>query len=102
MSELTEVELLWLENRIENRIRFGKPVEERVVDFTGASFRSGPAASSHTSDGHRMTSGRCYLALTLCVPSNRVSPTRRYLGSAPVQRAFCGFPAGPRSSAHCN
>ena len=32
MSDLTTVELLWLEKRIENRIRFGNPVSERMLD----------------------------------------------------------------------
>lgn len=32
MSDLTTVELLWLEKRIENRIRFGKPASEKIVD----------------------------------------------------------------------
>jgi hypothetical protein len=32
MSDLTEVELLWLKKRIENWIRFGRIAEERVVD----------------------------------------------------------------------
>jgi len=32
MSDLTQVELLWLEKRIENRIRFGHIAEERVLD----------------------------------------------------------------------
>ena len=32
MSDLTQVELLWLEKRIENRIRFGRAVEERILD----------------------------------------------------------------------
>ena len=32
MSDLTEVELLWLEKRIENRIRFGACVEEQNLD----------------------------------------------------------------------
>ena len=31
-SDLTTVELLWLENRIENRVRFGHSVSERFVD----------------------------------------------------------------------
>src|SRR5258708_9669906 len=31
-SDLTTVELLWLEKRIENRVRFGRPVSEKVVD----------------------------------------------------------------------
>jgi hypothetical protein len=32
MSDLTRVELLWLAKRIENRIRFGRTVEERKLD----------------------------------------------------------------------
>ncbi len=32
VSDLTTVELLWLEKRIENRIRFGRSVSEKVVD----------------------------------------------------------------------
>ena len=32
MKDLTTVELLWLERRIENRVRFGRPVSEKVVD----------------------------------------------------------------------
>ena len=32
MSNLTQVELLWLEKRIENWIRFGHHVEEQILD----------------------------------------------------------------------
>src|SRR5258705_3770547 len=32
MTDLTQVELLWLERRIENRIRFGRAAEERILD----------------------------------------------------------------------
>ncbi|MFC3321381.1 DUF2840 domain-containing protein [Mesorhizobium cantuariense] len=32
MSELTHVELLWLKKRTENYIRFGKTVENRIID----------------------------------------------------------------------
>ncbi|MGL3104761.1 DUF2840 domain-containing protein [Bradyrhizobium sp. BR 1432] len=32
MSELTTVEILWLKGRIENRIRFGRPVSEKIID----------------------------------------------------------------------
>src|ERR1043166_1659599 len=31
-SDLTTVEILWLEKRIENRIRFGRPISEKIVD----------------------------------------------------------------------
>ena len=32
MTDLTTVELLWLEKRIENRIRFGRAVSEQIID----------------------------------------------------------------------
>ena len=32
MSELTTVDILWVEKRIENRIRFGRHVSERIGD----------------------------------------------------------------------
>jgi Protein of unknown function (DUF2840) len=32
VTDLTTVELLWLEKRIENRIRFGNAVSEQVID----------------------------------------------------------------------
>ena len=32
VSELTTVELLWLEKRIENRVRFGRSVSEKILD----------------------------------------------------------------------
>ena len=32
MSDLTHVELLWLEKRIENWVRFGQAVEEQILD----------------------------------------------------------------------
>jgi hypothetical protein len=32
MSDLTEVEIVWLEKRIESRIRFGRIAEERIID----------------------------------------------------------------------
>jgi hypothetical protein len=32
VSDLTTVELLWLAKRIENRVRFGRPVSEKIID----------------------------------------------------------------------
>jgi Protein of unknown function (DUF2840) len=31
-SDFTAVEILWLEKRIENRVRFGRPVSEKILD----------------------------------------------------------------------
>ncbi|WP_458442417.1 DUF2840 domain-containing protein, partial [Pseudomonas aeruginosa] len=33
VNDVTTVELLWLEKRIENRIRFGHPISEKIVDL---------------------------------------------------------------------
>jgi Protein of unknown function (DUF2840) len=43
VSDLTHVELLWLEKRVENRIRFGRAAEEQVIDRSRRvlSFASG-------------------------------------------------------------
>ena len=32
MNDFTTVELLWLEKRIENRVRFGRAVAEQIID----------------------------------------------------------------------
>src|SRR3974390_3856101 len=32
-SSLTDVELIWLRRRTENRIRFGRPVKQQVIDL---------------------------------------------------------------------
>src|SRR6266853_6662553 len=32
MSELTHVELLWIRKQVENRIRFGRSVEQHIID----------------------------------------------------------------------
>jgi hypothetical protein len=32
VGDLTTVEILWLEKRIENRVRFGRPVSEKIID----------------------------------------------------------------------
>ena len=34
MSDLTQVEVLWLEKRIENRVRFGRVAEEQKIDHS--------------------------------------------------------------------
>ena len=43
-GSLTEVELLWIEGRIERWIRFGHPVEERVLDRRRRVFAFAPGS----------------------------------------------------------
>ena len=59
MSDLTHVELLWLEKRIENWIRFGRAAEEQILDKKRRilSF-AGPAASLRSCAGPRTISAR--------------------------------------------
>jgi hypothetical protein len=44
MSDLTDVEIVWLEKRIENRIRFGRPVEEKIIDRSKRILSFAPAS----------------------------------------------------------
>ncbi|MET4019712.1 hypothetical protein ABIB73_007542 [Bradyrhizobium sp. F1.4.3] len=45
MSDLTTIELLWLEKRIENRIRFGKAISEKVIDHHRRILSFGPGST---------------------------------------------------------
>ena len=44
MSDLTQVELLWLEKRIENRIRFGRAAEEQFSIAGGVILSFAPGS----------------------------------------------------------
>ena len=65
---LTHVELIWVENRIEHWIRFGREVGEQILDRRGAFSASRRTASSPTSAGLRTTSARSYHASISCAP----------------------------------
>jgi hypothetical protein len=74
-SVLTTVELLWLEKRIENRLRFGRHVSEKVLDrnrrvlsFPPGSIFAFRAASLLSSVGRPTTSGPFSPALISCAP----------------------------------
>ena len=43
MSELTHVELLWIKKQVENRIRFGRSVDQHIIDrqWRVVSFETG-------------------------------------------------------------
>ena len=43
-SDLTTVELLWLEKRIENRVRFGRPFSEKVLDRNRSAMSFAPGS----------------------------------------------------------
>ena len=76
MSDLTQVELLWLEKRIENRIRFGRVAEERILDRRRRVLSFAPAASLRSCDGCRTILGRSFPASTSCGRSQPANAIR--------------------------
>jgi hypothetical protein len=60
MSDLTHVELLWHEKRIERWIRFGRIAEEHVIDRSRrvASFAPGSILACARCRRHRLSAGR--------------------------------------------
>ncbi|MGY4483094.1 hypothetical protein ACVWWR_002285 [Bradyrhizobium sp. LM3.2] len=79
MSDLTEVEVLWLEKRIKNRIRFGRIIEEngRLI-ATDVCCHSRRAASLLSFVGRPMTLERSFRGLTSCARLHRDSAARPY------------------------
>jgi hypothetical protein len=76
MSDLTEIEVPWLEKRIENRIRFGRIVKERKLDRHRRVLSSRQAVSSPSSVGPQTTLERSSLGSTSCARLRRDSAAR--------------------------
>ena len=94
VSDLTTVELLWLEKRIENRVRFGRAVSERSWTAIDASCLSLQAASSRLSVGRPTTLGRFYPASISCERRYQGRAIRQCRGSGPAVKACCDYQAG--------
>ena len=102
MSDLTHVELLWLEKRIENWIRFGRVAAEqilyrrrRVVSFAPGSIF---AFVRWTSSDY----GTIVSRSISCVPLRRASAARPCPMYAQAAIFCCGSPVGRKSSGCCN
>ncbi len=102
-ENLTTVEILWLEKRIENRVRFGRPVSEQVVDRNRR--RSVLCARQHLRlralDIQRLRNGP--------IPHRHLarSDTRTTLFDGALDQSrrghsCCACPAGQRSNGCCN
>ena len=96
MSDLTHVELLWHEKRIENRIRFGRSVEEKSSTATGASCHSQPAASSLSFAGYRTILERPFPASTSCGRWQPADAARLSLMSNPAARILLRLSGWPK------
>ena len=103
MTDLTTVELLWLEKRIENRIRFGRAVAEQIIDRRRRilSFAPGTVFAFV-----RWTSNDFGTVDLACRhPARRDTRTALFDGALGQARAvtFCyGCPAGRKSSVCCS
>ena len=100
-SNLTHVELTWLEKRIEHWIRFGRIAEERVLTRRTRIVSFAPGASSRSSAGPRTTSARSSRASTSCAQSLRASPIPPCPSSAPAAKSCSASSAGRTSAASC-
>ncbi len=84
MSDLTEVEVLWLEKRIENRDSVRSYRQRNASSIvTGVSCHLRPAASLPSSDGPPTTLGRSFRGSTSCAQSLRDSAARPSLYVTP-------------------
>ena len=95
VSDLTTVELLWLEKRIENRVRFGRAVSGKHPG--PQSTRPVVRSRQHlrvSSVGRPTTLGRFYPASISCERRRQGRAIRQCRGSGPAVRACCDYPAG--------
>ena len=101
MSDLTHVELLWLEKRIENWIRFGHAAEEQILDKRRRILSFAPGSILRSCVGRRTTSAQSSRASTFCGRSRLASAARPCPMYGPAASSCCGCPVGPRSNACC-
>jgi Protein of unknown function (DUF2840). len=102
MSDLTHVELLWLEKRIENWIRFGRVAAEQILDRRRrvVSFAPGSifAFVRWTSSDYGTVVSKIDI-LRAVTPASAARPCPMYAQAAIF---CCGSPVGRKSSGCCN
>jgi hypothetical protein len=82
VNDLTTVELLWLEKRIENRIRFGRAVAEQIIDRRRRILSFAPGTSLRSYDGHPTILAQSSPVSTSCAQRRPDSAIRRCHGSS--------------------
>jgi hypothetical protein len=102
MSDLTHVELLWINKRIENRIRFGRIVEQHILDRQRRIVSFAPGSIF----AFVRWASNDYGTLVLRIDILRaVGPGERCSTvpvCAPVVTSCSAFPAGQRSRRCCS
>ena len=101
-SDLTTVELLWLEKRIENRVRFGRPVSEKVLDRNRRVLSFSPGSIFAFVRWTSNDFGTVLIPHRYPARSDtRDNATRPCPGSRRAVRACYDCPAGRRSNVFC-
>jgi hypothetical protein len=95
-SELTTVEILWLEKRIENSVRFGRPVSEKVLDRNRRVLSYAPGSIFAFVRWTSTDFGTIYLASISCAPRYRDSAIRPYPWIAPGGESLLRLSGWPK------
>ena len=100
MTALTHVELVWVKDRIEKRIRFGPIAERHVLDRSRqlVSFEH-PAAFLPSFVGPRTISAPPFRGSISCAPLQKASAIRPFLVFGLAARFCCVSLAGESSKA---
>jgi len=101
MSELTHVELLWIKKRVENRIRFGRIVDQHVIDrqWRVVSFEAGSIFAFVRWAGNEYGTTLSRIDILRAVASDERYITVPYV--RPAAKVCCRFPDGQRSRRYC-
>ena len=101
MSELTHVELLWIKKQVENRIRFGRSVDQHIIDrqWRVVSFEAGSIFAFVRWGGNDYGTTLSRIDILRAVALGERYITVPY--GAPAAKVCCRFPTGPRSRRCC-
>ena len=97
LNDVTQVELLWIEKRIENRIRFGHIIHQTILDGRRRRVSFAPGSIFRLYVGPPMNTVRSSRAFTSYVQSRLANAIQRFLSSSPVARSCSTWHAGRRS-----
>jgi len=101
LSDLTQVELLWLEMHVEHWIRFGRPAEEKILDGRRrvVSFAAGSVFAFVRWAANDFGTIVSRIDILRAVRSSEACATVPYV--RPGGDILLRVPAGPRSSTCC-
>src|SRR5215469_2752591 len=98
LNDVTQVELLWIEKRIENRIRFGHTIHQTILDGRRrrVSFAPGSifAFVRWASNEYGTVVSRAFTSYARLRLANAI---QRFLSSSPVGRSCSTWRVGRRS-----